>query len=122
MRKTTEGLSRREFAKAAAVTAAAAMVPADLMSQQEKPATEATKSETAPPTTKLSAQGQAEADLAYETLMRKYGTRFSEEQKRDIKRLVNAQQSGLEKLRAFSVSNSDEPATVFKPLVPEAKR
>lgn len=122
MAMTKKELSRREFAKAAAVTAAAAMVPAELLAQQEKPAPEAAKTETAPQTPKLSAQGQAEADLAYETLMRKYGPRFSEEQKRDIKRLVNAQQTGLEKLRAFRVTNGDEPATIFKPLVPEAKR
>ena len=122
MMNTSKGLSRRDFAKAAAVTAAAAMVPAELLAQQEKPAPEAAKTETAPQTPKLSAQGQAEADLAYETLMRKYGTRFSEEQKNDIRRLVSAQQAGLEKLRAFAVTNGDEPATVFKPLVPEAKR
>jgi hypothetical protein len=122
MKNTSTGLSRREFAKAAAVTAAAAMVPAELIGQQEKPAPEGAKPETAVPTTKLSARSQTEADLAYETLMRKYGERFSEEQKRDIRRLVNAQQGALEKLRAFSVTNSDEPATVFKPVVPEVKR
>src|SRR6185369_7150610 len=115
-------LSRREFAIAAAVTAAAAMVPMELIGQQEKPAPAAAKAEAAPQAPKLSPQSQAEADLAYETLMRKYGTRFSEEQKRDIRRLVNAQQSALDKLRAFSVTNGDEPATVFKPIVPEAKR
>ena len=122
MKNTSAGLSRREFAKAAALTTAAVMVPVELIAQQEKPASEATKSEASPQTPKLSAQSQAEADLAYETLMRKYGQRVSEEQKRDIKRLVNAQQGALDKLRAFSVINGDEPATVFKPMVPEAKR
>jgi len=70
----------------------------------------------------LSAESQAEADLAHETLMRRYGSRFSDEQKSEIKRLVNQQQGGLDKIRAFAVKNSDEPATVFKPLVAEAKR
>lgn len=120
--KKLNELSRREFAKAAAVTAAAALVPAELIAQEGKPAPQTSKQETTPPAAKLPAASQAEADLAYETLMKKYGGRFTEEQKKDIKRLVNSQQGALDKLRAFPVSNSDEPAAVFKPLLPEGKR
>ena len=46
--------------------------------------------------------------------MRKYGRRFTDEQKADIKRLVVQQQSALDKLRAAKVQNSDQPATVFQ--------
>ena len=121
MKKENEGLSRREFAKAAALTTAAVLVPSELLSQEQKPSTKATKAEKPPETPKLSPESQAEADLAYETLMRKYGRRFTEEQKTDIKRLVVAQQSSLDKLRAATVKNSDEPATVFQVLISDGR-
>jgi hypothetical protein len=128
--KKKDGVSRREFAKAAALTTVGALVPVELIAQQEKPAstTAAKPPETPAQTPKLSESSQAEADLAYETLMRKYGSRFSEEQKKDIKRLVNSQQGVLDKLRTFGVSNGDQPATVLrfppmtKLIAPEVKR
>jgi hypothetical protein len=107
MKKEIEGLSRREFAKAAALTTAAVLVTSELLSQEQKTAPEAAKAEKQPETPKLSAESQAEADLAYETLMRKYGRRFTDEQKTDIKRLVVQQQSALDKLRAAKVANSN---------------
>lgn len=120
MKKQNDGISRREFAKAAALTTAAVLLPGELLTQEQKAKAEAAKAQ--PQAPKLSTESQAEADLANEMLMRKYGTRFTDEQKREIKRLVYQQQSGLDKLRKFAVGNGDEPATVFKPLVPEAKR
>jgi hypothetical protein len=120
--KKEDGLSRREFAKAAALTTAAVLVPADLLAKQEKPAptTAAKPPEKPPETPKLSEASQAEADLAYETVMRKYGSRFSEEQKKEIKRLIASQQGTLDKLRAFTVTNGDQPATVLKfPSMPK---
>ena len=114
MKKQNEGLSRREFAKAAALTTAAVLVPSEMLSQEQKTAPEAAKP---PETPKLSPESQAEADMAYETLMRKYGRRFTDEQKIEIKRLVSQQQSSLDKLRAALVKNSDEPATVFQVLI-----
>jgi len=109
-------LSRREFAKAAVLTTAAAMVPGELLGQEEKPApsTAAKPPEPGPQTPKLSEASQGEADLAYETIMRRYGSRFSEEQKKEIKRLVNSQQGTLDKLRAFTITNGDQPATVLR--------
>jgi hypothetical protein len=60
--------------------------------------------------------------MAYETLMRKYGKRFTDEQKTGIRRLVNQQQGALDKLRATKVTNSDEPATVFQIYTGEGTR
>jgi hypothetical protein len=118
MNKDDLAVSRREFAKAAALTTAAALAPIDLLAQQQ-PAKETTQAKPPekPPETepiKLSETAKSEADFAYETLMRKYAGRFTEEQKKDIKRLIYAQQEGLEKLRAFPVTNGDQPATVLK--------
>jgi hypothetical protein len=122
MKINAEGLSRRDFAKAAALTTAAVLVPPELLSQEQKPAPESAKESTTPGPAKLSPESQAEADMSYETLMRKYGKRFSDEQKTDIKRLVNQQQGALDKLRAATVTNSDEPATVFQIYTGEGKR
>jgi hypothetical protein len=122
MKIEKQGISRRDFAKAAAMSAAVVVVPSDLLAQDQNPAPEAAKGESSPSTTKLSPASQAEADLSYETILRKYGSRFSEDQKKEIRRLVNQQQSGLDKLRAFPIGNSVEPANVFKPLVQEGHR
>lgn len=123
MEETEERISRREFAKAAALTTVAALAPLDLIAQQEKqPTTQAKPPEKPPETPKLSEASRAEADLAYETVIRKFGSRFSEEQKQDIKRLIDQQQGGLDKLRAFSVTNGDQPATVLKLVIPEGTR
>ncbi len=113
--------SRRDFARAAALGTAALALPADVLAQQQKPAPEAAKapavkSEDAE-MPKLSAASQAEADASYDLLIRKYGTRFTDAQKADLKRLVYQQQQGLDKVRAFDVTNADQPATVFQPEV-----
>jgi hypothetical protein len=123
MNKEDTGLSRRQFAKTAALTTAAALVPLELVAQETPAPTTAAKPPEKPPTApKLSEASQAEADLAYQTVMRKYGSRFSEDQKKEIKRLIDAQQQTLDKLRAYSVSNSDQPATVLKLVAPEVNR
>jgi hypothetical protein len=124
MKKLEDQISRRGFAKIAALTGAAVALPTTVFAQEEKPAQVTAEKPPEKPgeTPKLSAPSQAEADLAYETIIRKYGSRFSEEQKRDIKRLVNSQQSTLDKLRAFNLSNGDQPTTVLKLITPESKR
>ena len=118
MKEKDTGFSRRAFAKAAALTTAAALAPLDLVAQEQKPrAGEAKPPETAaqpPEPSKLSEASQAEADLAYQTVIRKYGSRFSDEQKKEVKRLVDAQQQALDKIRAYPVTNGDQPATVLK--------
>lgn len=106
-------ISRRDFAVSAALaTAAIAAVPIDVLAQ-EKPASDAAKPEAAQPP-KLSAASQAEVEARYAELLRKYGSRFSEEQKKDVHKSLISQQQGLDQIRAFPLENWDEPATVFK--------
>jgi len=106
-------ISRRDFAVSAALaTAALAAVPADALAQ-EKPAAEAAKPETPQPP-KLSAGSQAEVETRYAEVLRKYGARLSEDQKKDVHKSLLSQQQGLDQIRAFPLENWDEPATVFK--------
>ena len=109
-------ISRRDFAVSAALaTAAIAAAPTDVLAQ-EKPAAEAAKPEaTQPP--KLSAASQAEVEARYAELLRKYGTRLSEEQKKDVHKSLVSQQQSLDQIRAFPLENWDEPATIFKAVV-----
>jgi hypothetical protein len=106
-------ITRRDFAVSAALAGAAiAAVPGDVLAQQ-KTAAEAAKPETPQPP-KLSAMSQAEVEARYTEVVRKYGTRLTDEQKKDMHKSLVSQQQSLEQIRAFPLENWDEPATVFK--------
>lgn len=110
-----KNISRRDFAVSAALaTAAVAAIPANLLAQ-EKPAGEAAKPE-APQPPKLSVASQAEVEERYASILRKYGSRLNEEQKKDVHKSLVSQQQGLDQVRAFPLENWDEPATVFNPV------
>lgn len=104
-------LSRRDFARNAALAATAAVLPRDLLAQEEKAA--AKPPEKPPEKPKVSPELQAEAEARIQNLLRKYGSRFSEEQKTDIRKQITEGMEGVEKLRAFPLDNPDEPATVL---------
>jgi hypothetical protein len=109
-------ISRRDFARRAALAAAsAACLPSQLLAE---PAV----APPAPPQQaeeKLSPESQAEVDAKIQAIFRKYGSRFSDDQKTDIRRLVAEGQKPLDAMRKFPLDNSDQPANVLK-LYPEA--
>jgi hypothetical protein len=115
-------LNRRRFAIGAVAAATAAVVhPAEaiadsaVLSQVEGP-------KPAPPAddslrkamAKLAPRAQAEVEMKYAEVLRKYGSRLNEEQKADVHRILAETQEGLEKMRAFALENGDQPATVFQ--------
>ena len=111
--KSGTKISRRDFAVSAALASAAiAAVPTGMLAQ-EKGAAEAAKPE-APQPPKLSPASQAEVEERYAAILRKYGSRLSDEQKKDVHKSLISQQQGLDQIRAFPLENWDEPATVFK--------
>ena len=108
-------LSRREFARRAALTATTAVVaPATLLSQQTAP--KPTLSQDKPPQapTELSPELKAEGELKYQWIIQRYGSRLSAEEKKDVYRLVMEGQKPLAAFRAFPLENSNMPATVLK--------
>jgi hypothetical protein len=108
-------LSRREFARQAALAATTAVVvPSTLLSQETAPKPSPTPG--APPQSSppLSPELQAEGELKYQWIIQNYGSRLSEEEKKDVHRLVMEGQKPLAAFRAFPLDNSDQPATVFK--------
>lgn len=111
-------ISRREFARRAALGAAAAAGAASQLLSPE--VTAAHPLPALPPTPipeepKLSPEARAEAEQKISAVLRKYGARLSDEQKADVRRLLLEGQGPLEQLRAFPLENSDEPATVLRP-------
>ncbi len=114
------GVSRRSFARGAALAgAAAALLPAHLLAQAQSPApTAAAGAEKPPePSPKLSPASQAEAEGKIQNIMRKYGSRLSDAEKADVRKSVLSQQESIDKLRAFPLENWDEPALVLRAVL-----
>jgi hypothetical protein len=139
----TGGISRREFARRAAIASAvASMAPATALTARPSPVAEhapvaaadrggrlspassiASNPDAQQPATlpKLSPESQAEVDSRIEAIFAQYGKRFSDEQKGDIRRLCAVAQPPLDRLRAYALENGDGPALYLKPLVEREK-
>jgi hypothetical protein len=114
--KSSSPITRREFARRAAMVSAVTMVPAGALAVHSPSA--------GPPVTQtpdspsLSAEGKAEAEARYQAILAVYGARFSETQKADLRRLSYQAQEPLDRL----IENSDGPALYLKPLVEREKK
>ena len=99
-------VSRRDFAKGAA------LLPVMLSAT---PAVAETQPALAPAL-------QAEAEARIQWILGKYGSRFTDEQKADIRRIITGSMGGYEALRAYPLDNAVEPATTFEPKRSARKR
>jgi hypothetical protein len=106
-------ITRRKFALGAAATATAALLPAREVLAQAAPQPSPAQSP-ADPMSKLSPAARAEVEMKANDIFRKYGSRLSEDQKADIRRILAENQDGLEKMRSFALANSDQPAIVWQ--------
>ena len=112
---------RRNFTLAAAAAAAAAVLsPTDTFAgltpieQQTKPVAAPSLDQKAQSAMeKLSPAAKAEVEMKFASIIRKYGDKLDDIQKKDILRQLAEGQDGLEKMRAFALGNGDQPATVF---------
>src|SRR5262245_31442772 len=110
------GISRREFARRAAIASAVASI-APVMAGSPQAALSANSAvppagvdvdaPAAPPqqpanTPKLSPESQAEAEARFQSILSQYGKRFSEEQKAELRRLCFVAQPPLDRLRAYA--------------------
>jgi hypothetical protein len=132
-------ISRREFARRAAVTSVvAAVAPSSAMSTPATPSIEhanvaaadrrgrsfdpSSASEQQPTElSKLSPESRAEVEARTQTILNQYGTRFSDAQKADLRKLCASVQPSLDRLRAYALENGDGPALYLKPLVEREK-
>jgi hypothetical protein len=123
MKPTDAALSRREFARRAALgTAAVATGSAAWSTPASTLCPGGANPQTTAASAKLSAQSAAEAEARYQTILQEYGDRFSDAQKADIKHVCLGIQENLDKVRAYSLSNGDQPALYLKPLVEREKK
>lgn len=113
-------LDRRQFTIGAAAVATAALIqPGETLAQTAGSLAELDqKARTA--MARLTPQGRAEVEAKIANIFRKYGERLSEEQKADIRRIMAETQEGLDKMRAFPLENSDQPADAFRAYRHEA--
>jgi hypothetical protein len=119
--KKSSGISRREFARQAAMaSAAASLAPVKVLTAES--ATASPQPLQLPDMPKLSPEGQAEVEARIQVIFSQYGSRFSEAQKADIRRLCALSQPPLDRLRGYAIQNGDEPALYLKPLVEREKK
>jgi hypothetical protein len=116
----SSGISRREFARRAAIVSAVSVVPTGHLPQD--PASAKPQPPQSPDAPKLSPESQAEADARYEAILSLYRSRLSDEQKTDLYRLSLLAQPSLDRLRAYTIQNADGPALYLKPLIEREKK
>jgi hypothetical protein len=119
-RKKGGVISRREFARRAALAPAVASLglAKALDGASAAPASQAQSEQPA----KLPAESRAEIEARIDAINKQYGKRFSKEQHADIRRLCMLAQPPLERLRAYANENGDSPALYLKPLVERDKK
>jgi hypothetical protein len=114
-------ISRREFARRAAlVSAAATLTPTKLLGTESAPAPMPAQLPANAP--KLSPESQAEVDSRIQSIFAQCGSRLSDAQKADIRRLATEAQPPLERLRAFPTENGDGPGLYLKPLIERERK
>jgi hypothetical protein len=119
--KQDSTISRREFARRAAmVSAAASLVPVNLLSSEPPSAPPLAQQVSNAP--KLSPASQMEVESRTQSILAQYGSRLSETQKADIRRLAAEAQAPLDRMRAYAVENGDGPALYLKPLIEREKK
>jgi hypothetical protein len=120
MTPTNTSLSRREFARRAALGTATSAMLLPLPDFAAGPSSSV--AQLPADASKLSPQSQSEAEARHQTILVQYPDRFSDAQRTDLKRLCFALQPQLDRLRAWPVANSDQPALHLKPLVEREKK
>ena len=113
-------ISRREFALRAAMVSAAALAPANLLSADELSDTSSPQQPLNP--ANLSPESQAEVESRIQAILGEYGSRFSDAQKADLRRLCKEAQPVLDRLRAYPTENGSGPALYLRPLMEREKK
>ncbi|MGB2622739.1 MAG: hypothetical protein WA857_12305 [Candidatus Acidiferrum sp.] len=118
--KSGLSISRREFARRAAIVSAASLVPPGTL--QVDSAVARPSPQQPPKTPSLSPESQAEAEARFQAILAVYGARFSDAQKPELRRLCFMAQPPLDRLRVYPIENGDAPALYLKPLMEREKK
>jgi hypothetical protein len=112
MDEEKRGISRREFATGAALAGAAATLGAAPVLARRRGQLTTGMEEAAP----------REAELRVQTILALYPGRFTEEQQNELRKASVGTQKSLERLRAYHITNADDPALYLKPLIEREKK
>jgi hypothetical protein len=116
-------ISRREFGLDAALGAAAAaalsLSPPSLLNARRdpdniSPAIPMGEQETPGAKPTLTPEQSRDVDAKLANIIRKYGERLSEEQRKHLRRILAYNETMLAPVRAFALQNGDPPVTVLK--------
>jgi hypothetical protein len=116
-------ISRREFGLDAAIGAAAAaalsLSPPSLLNARRdpdniSPAIPMGEQETPGAKPTLTPEQSRDVDAKLANIIRKYGERLSEEQRKHLRRILAYNETMLAPIRAFALQNGDPPVTVLK--------
>lgn len=112
-------VSRREFGLDAAVAAALSLsvLPTGLLAARRDrdtiaPTIPGGEQETAAP--KLTEEQSRDVEAKLANIIRKYGERLSEEQRKHLRRILSYNETMLAPIRAYALQNGDAPVTVLK--------
>jgi hypothetical protein len=121
--KNGSAISRREFARRAAfVSAAASLSPAELLTREPAAAVAAPLQTPTTSGPKLSPESQAEMESRLQAVFAQNSSRLSDAQKSDLRRIAAEGQAALDRLRAYPTDNGDGPALYLKPLMERQKK
>ncbi|HUJ31032.1 MAG TPA: hypothetical protein VLY23_07105 [Candidatus Acidoferrum sp.] len=105
-------VSRRQFGRDAALVAASLSAPVVLAAAAGPPAF--AQKERPEPLKGLTPQQVASVEAKLANILRKYGSRFSDAQKKRLRRILAQQERLLAPVLAFKVENGDPPASVLR--------
>lgn len=117
--KSGSPISRREFARRAAIVSAASLVPPSATTTYSSLGRSSPRQ--SPETPSLPPASQAESEARFQAILSVYGSRFSDSQKAELRRLSFLAQPPLDRLRTYKIENSDGQALYLKPLVEREK-
>lgn len=106
-------ISRRQFSRKAALAAAATISAPALLGATSAPSAPV-QDQKAEPLKGLTPQQTADVDAKLANILRKYGDRFSDDQKKRLRRILAQHQRLMAPVREFAVQNGDPPASVLR--------
>ena len=124
-RSTERRMSRRQFGRNAAAAVAAATVSApgllatnvadaQTRTQKRTPTPPAPQQKRPEPLEGLTPEQTAEVEARLANILRKYGSRFTEDQKTHLRGILAQNERMMAPVRAFALQNGDPPASVLR--------
>jgi hypothetical protein len=112
--KDTSRISRRLFGQRAALAAALSLSPAELLAVAHHSRHEPQANPD------LTPQQSQEVEDKLANIIRKWGSRLSEDQRKHLRRILTYNERMLASVRSFQVENGDPPASVLRVSFVEA--